>query len=114
MRGGSHFLCRRAAAKKVTKESGLTPPILDRYPRALNFPILRAATNWATFVASAPIKCLTRVMHPRFGQRHRISCAHLRQTLCRPSRHKGKPSRSDALGCIYTVRALPCAVRQPT
>src|SRR6516225_1840118 len=36
---------RGASAKKVTKESGLTPPILDRYPRAPNVPILRTATN---------------------------------------------------------------------
>jgi hypothetical protein len=33
-----------AAAKKVSKESGLTPPILDLYPRALNIPVLQAAT----------------------------------------------------------------------
>src|SRR6516225_3769751 len=76
-----------APAKKVTKESGLTPPILDRYPRALNVPVSRAATNQFTFVASAPIKCLTHFMHSRFGTRHRMSRAPLRQTLCRPSRH---------------------------
>ena len=34
-----------AAAKKVSKESGLTPPILDFYPRAPDVPFLLAATN---------------------------------------------------------------------
>jgi hypothetical protein len=32
-----------AAAKKVSKESGLTPPILANFPRALNGPTLHAA-----------------------------------------------------------------------
>jgi hypothetical protein len=32
-----------AAAKKVSKESGLTPPMLDDYPRALNVPVFHSA-----------------------------------------------------------------------
>ncbi|SIT38662.1 hypothetical protein BN2476_180001 [Paraburkholderia piptadeniae] len=49
-----------AAAKKVSKESGLTPPVLDLYPRALSGPILRAAVCSLMFVANTLAKRLTR------------------------------------------------------
>ncbi|WP_143062178.1 hypothetical protein [Paraburkholderia diazotrophica] len=52
-----------AAAKKVSKESGLTPPMLDLYPRALNVPIVRTAVCWLVFVANVLAKRLTRFMH---------------------------------------------------
>ncbi|SEK00611.1 hypothetical protein SAMN05192539_102997, partial [Paraburkholderia diazotrophica] len=42
-----------AAAKKVSKESGLTPPVLDLYPRALNVPTLHTAKYWSMCVAIA-------------------------------------------------------------
>ncbi|MPW21681.1 hypothetical protein GCT13_33625 [Paraburkholderia sp. CNPSo 3157] len=56
-----------AAAKKVSKESGFTPPILDLYPRALNVPMLRAAVCWLMFVANILAKRLTRFMHARYS-----------------------------------------------
>ncbi|SEI83274.1 hypothetical protein SAMN05192539_1004246 [Paraburkholderia diazotrophica] len=52
-----------AAAKKVSKESGLTPPVLDLYPRALNVPVFLAAACWLVFVANVLAKRLTRFMH---------------------------------------------------
>ncbi|MEX3932635.1 hypothetical protein AB4Y32_12635 [Paraburkholderia phymatum] len=52
-----------AAAKKVSKESGLTPPVLDDYPRALNVPEFHTAVCWLAFVANALAKRLTRFMH---------------------------------------------------
>ncbi|SIT42712.1 exported hypothetical protein [Paraburkholderia piptadeniae] len=60
-----------AAAKKVSKESGLTPPVLDVYPRALNVPVFHAAVCWPMFVANAPAKRLTRFMHVWHGQGYR-------------------------------------------
>ncbi|MPW18588.1 hypothetical protein GCT13_17110 [Paraburkholderia sp. CNPSo 3157] len=56
-----------AAAKKVSKESGLTPPVLDLYPRALNVPALHAAGCWLMFVANVLAKRPTRFMHPWRG-----------------------------------------------
>ena len=41
-----------AAAKKVSKESGLTPPMLDDFPRALNVPTLHTARKQSTFIAN--------------------------------------------------------------
>ncbi|SIT46200.1 hypothetical protein BN2476_500096 [Paraburkholderia piptadeniae] len=45
--------------------------MLDLYPRALNGPILHAATYWPMFVASALLKRLTCIVHPNCGLRHR-------------------------------------------
>ncbi|MPW17457.1 hypothetical protein GCT13_11070 [Paraburkholderia sp. CNPSo 3157] len=56
-----------AAAKKVSKESGLTPPMLDLYPRALSVPMLRAAVCWLMLVANVLAKGLTRFMHVWHG-----------------------------------------------
>ncbi|WP_193727763.1 hypothetical protein [Paraburkholderia franconis] len=56
-----------AAAKKVSKESGLTPPVLDTYPRALNVPVFLAPMCWLAFVANAPAKRLTRFMQVWHG-----------------------------------------------
>ena len=103
---------RGASAKKVTKESGLTPPILDRYPRAPNVPILHTPTNVSMRVARAPIDCLILFMHLRFRFRHRISRAALRQTYvaCR-SAHETTPT-------VYVhaprIRMFSFAVRMPT
>src|SRR6516225_8015474 len=72
-----------AAAKKVSKESGLTPPILDRYPRDPVVPVLCAAACLRKFVANASNKCLTRFKLSCRHQRQRKSSAHLRQTVCR-------------------------------
>ncbi|SEI77833.1 hypothetical protein SAMN05192539_100477 [Paraburkholderia diazotrophica] len=52
-----------AAAKKVSKESGLTPPVLDLYPRALNVPEFHTAVCWLVFVANALLERLTRFTH---------------------------------------------------
>ncbi|SEI97994.1 hypothetical protein SAMN05192539_1005274 [Paraburkholderia diazotrophica] len=52
-----------AAAKKVSKESGLTPPVLDLYPRALNVPEFHTAVCSLMFVANALLVRLTRFMH---------------------------------------------------
>ncbi|SEJ99165.1 hypothetical protein SAMN05192539_102843 [Paraburkholderia diazotrophica] len=52
-----------AAAKKVSKESGLTPPVLDVYPRAFNGPILHTTVCSLMFVANTPAKRLTRFTH---------------------------------------------------
>jgi hypothetical protein len=49
-----------AAAKKVSKESGLTPPILGRYPRAPDVPTLLAAAYSLMFVANVLPHRLTR------------------------------------------------------
>ena len=52
-----------AAAKKVSKESGLTPPILDHYPRALNVPMRRTKSYMPGFVANVLGNSLTRFMN---------------------------------------------------
>ncbi|SEJ08357.1 hypothetical protein SAMN05192539_1006213 [Paraburkholderia diazotrophica] len=64
-----------AAAKKVSKESGLTPPMLDDYPRALNVPVFLAAVCSLMFVANALPVRLTRFMHVLHGQGYRCSSA---------------------------------------
>ncbi|SIT43086.1 exported hypothetical protein [Paraburkholderia piptadeniae] len=66
---------RGAGAKKVSKESGLTPPVLDVYPRALNGPMLHTTAGSLMFVANAPAKRLTRFTHAWHGQGYRCSSA---------------------------------------
>jgi hypothetical protein len=56
-----------AAAKKVSKESGLTPPILDLYPRALNVPVLIAAACSPTSGANASNKRPTHFIRSYSG-----------------------------------------------
>jgi hypothetical protein len=53
-----------AAAKKVSKESGLTPPALDLRLKAPTVPPLQTAFCHAMPVASALNERLTRVNHP--------------------------------------------------
>ena len=58
---------RGASAKKVTKESGLTPLILDGYPRALNVPMFRTVMFRHMFVASVLSRCLIHFKHSLSG-----------------------------------------------
>jgi hypothetical protein len=97
-----------AAAKKVSKESGLTPPILDLYPRAPNVPIIRAATLYLAAVASAFTKRLTRSTHPYVSQLRQTITAPLRQTVCWFSRLEAQCS------CQKTFCAPTFVVRKPT
>ena len=53
-----------AAAKKVSKESGLTPPVLNPRLRAPNVPILHAVALYLATVASTISERLTRSIHP--------------------------------------------------
>jgi hypothetical protein len=53
-----------AAAKKVSKESGLTPPVLDHRLRAPTVPPLHTAICHSLPVANASAKRLTHFKHP--------------------------------------------------
>jgi hypothetical protein len=65
-----------AAAKKVSKESGLTPPILDACPRALNVPVFLAAACQSILVAHALAECLTHARRSLNSLHCRITHAH--------------------------------------
>ena len=86
---------RGASAKKVGKESGLTPPMLVLTHGLLTSPY---------FVANPPIKCLTRFQLPRFGPQRRAFPLPVRKTLCRRSRRTGNPRTA--------MRTLECRRRR--
>ncbi|SIT35664.1 membrane hypothetical protein [Paraburkholderia piptadeniae] len=60
VRGGTYFSLQRQ--RRVSKRKPLTPPMLDRYPRALNVPILHTAAGCLMFVAIVLAKSLTLFM----------------------------------------------------
>jgi len=66
-----------AAAKKVSKESGLTPPILDLYPRAPNVPVFLAATRWRAALPSLPTS-----HHPLQASVQRQTMSKLPRPIC--------------------------------
>ncbi|SIT49963.1 hypothetical protein BN2476_740007 [Paraburkholderia piptadeniae] len=71
VRGGTYSSLPRQ--RRVGRRKPLTPPVLDVYPRALNFPTLHTAAYSPMCVANALLKRLTCLIPLRRGQRHQIS-----------------------------------------
>jgi len=105
-----------AAAKKVSKESGLTPPILDRYPRALNVPTLHTATICSTLVASVLNERLTRFKRFDKGTAQRMARVLLGPTVCWSSRRTTRGSCQKNIPCLDMCGAItytPFAAKGP-
>jgi len=105
VRGGTHFLCRRKESKQRKRAHTASACF---YPRAPDVPVFRTATFYFVFVASALNKRLTRFNHFFTGARQRLTCAHLRQTVCRFSHHE---CRRTECFLARTTRFTP---RKPT
>ena len=113
VRGGSHFLCRRSAAKKVTKESGLTPPVLVRTHGPPTSPCLArkragmgSLSMCSSIVSSASyIRRITKdieVSGPRAAN------------LCRSSRHTRQRPHWAGKSTRLASRRFSFAARRPT
>src|SRR5690349_10388940 len=112
VRGATYFSL--PPQRKVGKRKRLTPPVLDLCPRAPNVPTLHTATHRLACVANAPSVRLTRFTRPR----HSTSCQTVRRRpggkLCVGPRCSTRFTPDWVAGLVFLVRALSCAVRQPT
>ena len=105
VRGGTYFLCRRKESKQRKRAHTASP---CAYPRAPNVPVFHTPALRFFFVASASNARLTRFNHSFNSIRHRLTCAHLRQTVCRLSRREAR------CACQKTFCAPTFVVRQAT
>jgi len=95
VRGGTYFLCfpkgtsfgARSKESKERKRAHTASACF--YPRALNVPVLHAATLSRTLVANASNGCITHFKHPFDSKPYQTLTAALRQTMCRTSCRKG-------------------------
>ena len=86
---GRHLLFFSAAKKSRQKKAAHTASACVN-PRALNVPALHTAARSLMFVAATLDHRPTRLTLPHHLEPVRALTAHLRQTVCKLSRHRGR------------------------